>query len=244
MKHLGLLALIPALLCAQAYRAPRTAYGQPSFEGIWQASDTSLAYNIEPHTPSLGIPGGLGAIVDPADGKIPYKPAARAKQQQNMAQRKQIDPINKCYSPGVPRVMNMAFPFQIMQREDYVVVLSEFHHVVRNVFLKGQHLDGLELWVGDSRGRWDGDTLVIDTNNYNSDTWFDAVGNHHSTALHTVERITRTGENTLSYEITIEDPETLTRPFTMRSIFYRRQEPNLRVLEYECHAYMELEGSN
>jgi hypothetical protein len=243
MKVGLLLALIPGLALAQAYRAPRTAYGQPSFEGIWQASATATAYNIEPHTPSLGIPGGIGVISDPADGKIPYKPEARAKQQENFANRAQRDPMNQCYSPGVPRTMYLAFPFQILQREDYVVFQSEYAHTVRNIFLKGEHLDGLELWMGDSRVKWEGETLVVDTNNYNNETWFDAAGNHHSAQLHTVERFTRTGENTLSYQVTIEDPATFTRPWTMQLLFYRHQEPNFRVLEYECHAYMELEGS-
>lgn len=235
------LALAP-VLAAQAYRAPRAADGKADLQGIWQASSTATAFNIEPHTPMLNIPGGVGVIVDPPDGKIPYRPEARAKQQENFRNRQQLDPLNKCYLPGVPRVMYLPFPFQILQRPEMVVILSEYAHTTRNIFLSGQHLDGVEFWMGDSRGHWEGDTLVVDTTNFNADTWLDAAGNHHSNALHVVERFTRTGENTLTYEATLTDEKTYTRPWTMRLLFYRHQEPNFRLLEYECHAYMEIES--
>jgi hypothetical protein len=244
MKHWWIVGLVPGILLAQApYRAPRTPDGKADLQGIWQAMSTATSFNIEPHTPALDIPGGVGVIVDAADGKIPYKPEARAKQQQNFQNRAMLDPVNKCYLPGVPRMMYMPFPFQILQRPETVVILSEFGHSTRNVFMTGQHLDGIQLWMGDSRGRWDGDTLVVDVTNFNADTWFDKAGNHHSESLHVVERFTRTGPETLTYEATIEDPQVLTRPFTMRMMFYRHQEPNFRLLEYECNAYMELEGS-
>ena len=119
-------------------------------------------------------------------------------------------------------------------------MLSEFTHTTRNIFTTNpKHLDGLELWMGDSRGRWEGDTLVVDVTQFNGDTWLDQSGNHHSAALHVVERYTRTGPDTLQYEATIEDPQTYTRPWTMRFLMYRHQEPNYRLLEYECQAYIE-----
>lgn len=229
---------------ADTYKAPRTPDGKADLQGIWQASSTATAFNVEPHTPSLNIQGGLGVIVDPADGKIPYRPEARAKQQENFKNRAALDPINKCYMPGVPRVVYMPFPFQILQTPDKVVLLSEYAHTTRNIFLKGEHLDGLELWMGDSRGKWDGDTLVVDVNNFNADTWLDQSGNHHSEALHVTERFTRTGADTMTYEATLDDPKTYTQPWTMRLLLYRHQEPNYRLLEYECNAYMEFEGGS
>lgn len=233
----------PAKAPANAYKAPRTPDGTPDLQGIWQVSSTATAFNVEPHTPSLNIQGGVGVIVDPADGKIPYTPAARAKQQENFKNRAALDPINKCYMPGVPRVIYMPFPFQIIQTPKIVVLLSEYMHTTRNIFMQGEHLDGLELWMGDSRGKWDGDTLVVDVTQFNADTWLDLSGNHHSEELHVVERFTRTGPDTMTYEATLEDPKTYTRPWTIRLLLNRHQEPNFRLLEYECNAYMEFEGS-
>jgi hypothetical protein len=227
---------------AAPYVPPRAHDGKADLQGIWQVSSTGTAFNVEPHTPSLGMQGGVGVIVDPADGKIPYKPEARAKQQANFKNRARLDGMNKCYMPGVPRVMYIPYPFQILQSSDIVVVLSEFMHTTRNIFLKGNHLDGLELWMGDSRGKWEGDTLVVEVTQHHPDTWFDASGNHHSPDMKIVERFTRTGPDTLTYEATITDPATYTRPWTMRMLMYRHQEPNYRLLEYECNAYMEFEG--
>lgn len=239
----GLMLLAPAPSLGQ-YKAPRTPHGTPDLQGIWQASDTASAYNIEPHTPSLGIPGGLGIIVDPPNRKIPYKPEARAQQQENFANRETLDPLNGCYLPGVPRVMYLPFPLQIIQTPEMIVILSEFAHTTRNIFMQGEHLDGLELWMGDSRGHWEGETLVVDVTQNNPDTWFDKAGNHHSAGMHLVERYTRTGPNTLTYEATIEDEAVYTQPWTIRLLLYRHQEPNFRLLEYECFAYAELEAEN
>src|SRR3954471_22784844 len=105
---------------ASSNKAPRAHDGKADLQGIWQIFNTSIAASIEPHTPAYGIPAGFGAIVDPADGKIPYKPEARAKQQANFKNRRQLDPMNKCYMPGPTRVMYIPFPFQIMQTPNTV----------------------------------------------------------------------------------------------------------------------------
>jgi hypothetical protein len=160
--------------------------------------------------------GGIGVIVDPADGKIPYRPEARAKQQDNFKNRATLDPMHKCYMPGVPRVTYLPFPFQILQTGKTVVMLSEYTHTTRNVFLSDKHLDGLELWMGDSRGRWDGDVLVVDVSNNNDKTWLDMAGNFHSDALHVVERYRMTSPNTIEYEATLEDSKVFTKPWTIR----------------------------
>jgi hypothetical protein len=243
MKHSWiLLLLLPGLALAQAYRAPRAADGHADLEGVWQAMSSAAAFNVEPHSASLNMQGGIGAIVDPPDGKIPYRPEARARQQDNFKNRAARDPMNKCYMPGVPRVTYLPFPFQILQTQKTVVILSEYTHTTRNIFLTGKHLDGLELWMGDSRGRWEGDTLVVDVTQFNGDTWLDQSGNHHSAAMHVVERFTRTSPDVLTYEATIDDAATYTRPWTMRLLLYRHQEPNYRLLEYECQAYLEEEA--
>jgi hypothetical protein len=135
----------------------------------------------------------------------------------------------------------MPYPFQIIQTPTQITILYEYAHTVRNIYLDSAHLeDPIErLWMGDSRGRWEDDTLVVDVIHFTGQTWFDRSGNYHSEALHVVERYTRTGSGHLLYEVTIEDPEIFIDPWQMRMPLYRRQEDNIRLLEYECYAYLE-----
>ena len=226
---------------AQAYTPPRTANGQPDLQGIWQVVN-SAAWNIEDHSPSLGVPGGFGVV---EGGRVPYLPAALAKRKENFEKRATADPEASCYLPGVPRATYMPFPFQILQFPDAVIVVHEYLGITRPIFLSGKHPDPdvIDFWMGDSRGRWDGNTLVVDVNNSNDQTWFDRAGNFHSDGLHVVERYTRTGPDVITYEATIEDPKVFSRPWKMSMPLYRRQEKNLRILEYECYAYMEEEAA-
>ena len=239
----ALLYLAPAPVAGQArgkgYTAPRTADGKPDLQGIWQVMNTA-AVNLEDHIAVLDMPAGRSIIVDPPDGRIPYQPAAAQKQKENFKNRAKADPLNICYIPGVPRVMYLPFPIQIVQTPKYVLMASEFAHTVRTIYMDGsKHPDVALFWIGDSRGRWDGETLVVDVANHLPDTWFDRSGNFHSDALHIVERITRTDPDLLTYEATLEDAQVFTRPWTIRMLLYRHREPNFKLLEYECNAYLE-----
>ena len=228
------IAIVPAL--AQPYRAPRGPNGQPDLQGIWQAQ-TTASYDVQAHAASLGMPAGLGVVVG---GEIPYTPEAAAKKQQNFRNRAAADPNNKCFLPGVPRANYMPFPFQIFQTAKDVAILYEFVHAYRLIPVDGsKHPEDVDFWMGDSRGHWEGDTLVVDVSNNNDQTWFDASGNFHSEALHIVERYTRTGPDTISYEATIEDPKVFTRPWKISLSLYRRPEKNLQLMEYDCYAYEE-----
>ena len=101
--------------------------------------------------------------------------------------------------PGIPRLMYMSYPFQIFQTAKYIVVVSEYSHTYRIIYMDGSpHIDYLPFWLGDSRGHWEGDTLVVDALSFNDETWLDKAGNFHSDQLHVVERYTRTGPDTLS----------------------------------------------
>jgi hypothetical protein len=91
--------------------------------------------------------------------------------------------------------------------------------------------------MGDSRGRWEGDTLVIDTNDFNDNTWLDKAGNYHSNALHVIERYTPTDSSHINYEVTIEDAKVFTRPWKMSMVMYRRVDPGLQLLEYDCLSF-------
>jgi len=229
-------ALLAVSAQAQSYRAPRNALNQPDLQGAWQAQ-TTASYDLEDHAGSLGIPPGLGIVVG---GEIPYKADAAAKKLQNFQHRAEADPNNKCFLPGVPRANYMPFPFQIFQTAKDVAILYEYVHAYRLIPTDGsKHPDDVDFWMGDSRGHWDGDTLVVDVSNNNDQTWLDASGNFHSDALHIVERYTRTGPDTISYEATIEDSKVFTRPWKISLALYRRPEKNFQLMEYDCYAYGE-----
>jgi hypothetical protein len=223
---------------APKYVAPRTSDGKPDLQGIWEARNT-VAGNLEAHSASMGIRAGESVVIDPADGKIPYKPEALAKRNENFKKRASLDPVGKCYLPGVPRINYMPYPFQIFQTSDFVVMTYEYVHALRTVHMTGEHLDNADFWMGDSRGRWDGETLVVDVVDNNAETWLDMSGNHHSGAMHVIERYTRTSPNTLQYEATIEDPEVFTKPWKISMPLVRHDEKNAQLYEYECHVYLE-----
>jgi hypothetical protein len=216
------------------YRAPRTADGKPDLQGIWQAVNAAV-YDVEDHGASLGVPAGQGVV---EGGVIPYRPEALAQREKNRAARATEDNEAKCHMVGVPRIMYMPYPFQIVQTPRQIMLMSEYVHTIRNIHLDSAHPRGpIQWYMGDSRAKWDGDTLVVDTVHFTDQTWLDRSGNFHSDALHTVERITRTGPDHLLYEVTLEDPKTYTRPWKMSMPLYRRQEKNMQLLEYECYAY-------
>ena len=212
----------------------RTPDGHPDLSGIWQAVNTA-AWDLEPHLAQPDVPAGIGAI----DGnRIPYAAAALAKKKENYKNRATLDPDGRCFLPGVPRVMYMPFPFQIVQTPTLVTMLFEYAHTVRNIFMNTPHPRGpIEWWMGDSRGRWEGDTLVVDVVHFNADTWFDKAGNFHTEEMHLAERFTPIGTDHIDYEVTIDDSKVFTGPWKISMILYRHKERNLRLLEYECYSF-------
>ncbi len=225
------LGLHAAWAQASGYEGPRTSDGKPDLSGIWQVL-TTAEWDLQHHNAQDGVPAGL-SVVEGND--IPYQPWAAARKQENYENRLAADPVRKCYLPGVPRITYMPFPFQILQTPDHVVMTYEFAHAVRIIYTDGSpHPLPNDFWMGDSRGHWEGDTLVVDTTHFNGRTWFDAAGNFHSDALHVVERFTPTSPYHIDYEVTIEDPKVFTRPWKMRMPLYRRVEQGLQLLEYDC----------
>ena len=177
--------------------------------------------------------------------EIPYQPAALAKKKENFANRKTADLTEaNCYLPGVPRITYMPYPFQIAQSAKAIAFSYEFDHALRVIHMEGQHPDPnsfLDTWMGDARGHWEGDTLVVDSRNFNDQTWFDKAGNFHSEALHVVERYSLADADHMNYEVTIDDPKVFTRAWKMSMPLYRRMEKNARLLEYECVFYLQEE---
>jgi hypothetical protein len=234
---------------AAAPAIPRTPDGKPDFSGIWQVLDNSTNGNVEPHSASYGVRAGQGVIVDTPDGKIPYLPAALAKRQENFKNRAK-DPVAYCWKPGVPRITYVPFPFQITQSPKWIQVTYEFVHSRRDLYLNDSpHLPGIDFYNGDSRAKWEGDTLVVDVANINDDparpTWIDSTGNYHSDQLTVVERWSFNGPDHIVYRATLTDPKVFSRPWTMEVLLYRHKEPNFRLLEYECQVFKEklaLEG--
>ena len=232
--------LCGTLAAAQTSPAPyapaRTPTGHPDLQGVWQALNAA-AWDLEDHNATLGVPAGHGVV---EGGMIPYRPEALATKKDNFANRATRDPETKCYLPGIPRMTYMPHPFQIVQQADKVSFLYEYLHAVRYVYMNGNpHPKGpIEWWMGDSRGRWEGNTLVVDVIHFNDLTWLDRAGNFHSSALHVVERYTPTGPDHLWYEATIDDSHVFTRPWKISMPLYRRQERGAELLEYQCNAYL------
>jgi len=215
---------------AQTPAVSRTPDGKPNLQGIWQVPNTA-AWDLQDHTARLGVPAGQ-TVVEGND--IPYQPWAVKQKQENFASRATADPETKGYLPGVPRIMYMPFSFQIFQTPTHVAMTFEYAQSVRIIYTNGTpHPRGpINWWLGDSRGRWEGDTLVVDVVHFTNHTWLDRAGNFHSDELHLVERYTMAGPDHINYEVTIEDPRVFTRPWKMSMLFYRRKEPNLRLLDY------------
>ena len=246
LTALLLVMLSSVSVAADGDFVPRTADQKPDFNGIWQAIG-SAHWNIEPHAADFSplvelgaigaIPAGLGIV---EGGSIPYTSEARAKQQENRADWLALDPVVKCYMPGVPRATYLPFPFQIIQSPDHVVMAYEFASASRIVYMDRPDFEApIFSWMGHSRGHFEEDSLVIDVTDQVPDTWLDRAGNHHSDALRVTERYTHVGPNTLMYEATLEDPNVYTQSWTLKFPLYRRLDENMQILEFKCVEFTE-----
>ena len=238
---------------------PRTAAGRPDLNGLWQALNTAN-YDIQAHTArpamamrpgpvvpipareviALGaigaVPSGTGVVVD---DELPYLPEALAQRKKHQENWLTLDPEIKCYLPGVPRATYMPFPFQIFQSDSAFFMAYEYAGAVRNVFLKDPGPAPVDSWMGQSWGRWDGDTFVVESSGFNDQTWFDRSGNFHSDQLKVVERYTMTDRDHIQYEATITDPKVFSRPWTMRMPLYRHVNADARLGQFKCVEFVE-----
>jgi hypothetical protein len=234
---------------AKAWSPARLSDGQPDVqgEGFWSADiGTDEADDIEKGSDALHakmagrpvLPSDM--IVDPPDHSIPYTAAAAAIKNRRFANRhnpdlKLRDPIFRCLLAGVPR-FEFLQPFRIIQNPGYVLFLYQYEHAFRVITLDGRpHIDGnIKLWRGDSRGRWEGNTLVVDVTNNDARTWLDQAGAYHSDALHVVERFAFVDANTINYEATLEDPKAYTRPWKIAFTHKRTAEQGFELFEDAC----------
>ena len=250
-------AIMP--LAGQAYRAPRAENGKPDLNGIWQAMNEAN-YDLEGHNarPAMALRPGpygpvpaasvlaLGAVgaVPPSlgvveGGEIPYKPEALSQKKKNQENWLTSDPEIKCYLPGVPRATYMPYPFRIFQNAAQIFIAYEYAGAVRSIYLKDPGPAPVDSWMGQSVGRWEGETLAVEVTGLNDQTWFDRAGNFHSDGMHVTERYTRTNPDVLSYEATIDDPKTFSRPWKMSMPLYRRQEKNAQLMDFKCVEFVE-----
>ena len=244
---------------SSAGELPRLPGGRPNLNGIWQALN-SAHYDLEPHmaraalqlregprgpppdVPVLrlgavgAVPGGMGVV---EGGTIPYTPEARALKEKNRANWVDRDPEVKCYMPGVPRATYMPFPFQIFQNEHSTFIAYEDAGAGRDIYMEDPGPAPVDSWMGQSYGRWEGDTLVVEVTGLNDQTWLDRSGSHHTNQLRVVERYTMISENHIQYEATLEDPGIFTRPWTIRMPLYRRIEENARIMDFKCVEFVE-----
>ena len=189
--RLGSAAIALALVCAaglvrpstaaehEAYKPEQTPDGKPNLNGIWQTLGTAY-WDIEGHAAQAGpivalgalgaIPGGLGVV---EGGEIPYQPWAAEKQKQNRENWWKLDPVVKCYMPGVPRANYMPFPFQIVQTPEHILIAYEFASATRVIYMNRPDFESpADTWMGHSRGHWEGGTLVVDVTSFVEQTWF------------------------------------------------------------------------
>ncbi|MBI2189382.1 MAG: hypothetical protein HYU37_19970 [Acidobacteria bacterium] len=240
------------------YEPPRGADGHPDLSGIWQAFVTAnidlLDHDAQPgpRPETMGAygawPAGQGIV---EGGEIPYRPEALARKQRNADTRLTVnitsdarrhetgDPELKCYRPGVPRATYMPFPFQIIQSQKYILIVHEYANALRTIYMDDHKEAPADSWMGWSNGRWEGNTLVVDTSGFVPYTWFDRAGNYHSDALRVVERYTPVSPYHLIYEATIEDPKVFTRPWKISFPLYRRMEQNVQLLDFNCVPFTE-----
>jgi len=253
----GVLAVHPvgAVPDSQTLQLKRTADGKPDFSGIWQTNSTAnwdlLTHEtrpmvaqpgVYPDVPVLGAPVvALGTVgwVPPGIGvvegdEIPYQPWAAQRKRENAANWLDRDPELKCYMPGVPRAMDLPYPFQIVHGTNKIMMIFEFANAQRTINLDAVDPYPGDAYMGYSIGRWQGDTLVVDVSNFTPYTWFDRAGDFHSDTLHVVERYTPISRDAIRYEATIEDPKVFTRQWKITVPLYRRLEPDAQVLDFRC----------
>jgi hypothetical protein len=223
-----------ALKKAATFNPPRTPDGVPDLQGFWrgQASGTE---NVEEHPMTDDDDGGASLVVDPSDGRIPYQPWAASRPPQHRATY--VEPNVACFPSGVPRSLYVPTQIEFLQTTGSVLILFERAHTYRVIPTTPRpHVGGkVRLWMGDSRGRWEGNTLVVDVTNQNAKAWFDQAANFYTPGARMVERFTLIDQNTMHYQVTIEDANVYTRPWTMAFPLRRNTERGFRLLEEACH---------
>jgi hypothetical protein len=239
--------------------------GHPNFSGIWQALNEAN-WDLEAHAARPGmvtqvgvhpdaivpaapvlalgavgsVPGSIGVV---EGGQIPYQPWALAEKKDNAEHWLERDPEVKCFLAGIPRSMYLPHPFQVLQDGNKIEMIFSYSSSGRTIHLDKVDEAPVDTYNGFSKGRWEGDTLVVEVTAFNGKTWFDRAGNFASDALRVTERFTPIGNLSemfaLSYEATIEDPKVFTRPWRIKMPLYQRLELHAQLMEFRCTEFVE-----
>ena len=199
--------------------APRTPSGDLDLSGIWQ---TDVKYNAN-------------LAVDLKAGDVVMLPWGQALYDERQGNNGKDDPEGFCLQPGLPRVNGVPFPQKIIQTPAAIVILYETRTTFRQIFLDGHTLvsDPQPTWMGYSRGRWEGDTLVVETTGFNDRTWLDDVGHPHSDQMKVTERFRRPAFGQLFVDITIDDSKAYAKPWSVTQEFQLIADGEL--IEYVCN---------
>lgn len=218
-RVIGLTLMVAGFACSQTKDVPRMPDGKPNLNGIWD----------HPYVPDVTKDGAnqKGA------GELPFTDWG-AENFKNYDVSK-FDYTGHCLPFGLMRSQNVGgYPIQIMQYGDYMAYLFEQSTWFHVIAMNRDHPKHLEpTWFGDSVGKWDGDTLVVDTIGFNGRTRLDTIGHPHSDQMHLVERISFIDRDHLNYEVTVEDPKTFTRPWKNTRTYWRMK-PGQELIEYSC----------
>ena len=208
--------------------APKASDGRPDLSGVWWVRATDA--NGNSGQPRFFI--NLAADAKP--GEATMLPWALAFVKEQVSTLGKNHPVSKCLPPGVPLSYTAGAPFKIVQTPDLVVMLYEYSNSFRQVFMDGRALprDPQPTWVGYSVGRWDGDTLVVETAGFNDKTWLDGIGHPHTEALRVTERIRRRDFGHLEMQMTIDDPKAYEKPWT--ASMPAELAASTDVMEYVC----------
>jgi hypothetical protein len=215
----------------------RLADGQPDVQGVWAAQAGGSVSLSNPISGGADLQRRISGkdirmpsrLIDPPDGLVPYQPWALARQKQQEAiydrptKPEHIDTQHRCLLAGIPRLYTNVPTFRIIQQPGVVIFIFDEYHAYRVIPLDGRpHIaSNVKLWMGDARGRWEGNTLVVDTTNMKG-TRLSFSGDFFSDNVHLVERISFVDAETMNYEATVTDPTVFTRPWTMRVVEKRR----------------------
>jgi hypothetical protein len=220
--------------------------GKPNLNGIWQAMN-SANWNLEAHSAQkidpawqfgalFSIPAGKSVVVG---GAIPYLPEALKTRDQLRAEWPKSDPETFCYLPGIPRATYMPYPFQILQGDRDILMAYSYATANRTIYMRNHAEAPVDSWMGRSNGRWEGDTLVVETAGFNGRGHLDRAGNFVSPTLKVTERFTLQSPNVIRYEATLEDPQTYSVPWKIRMPLYKHVEDDAELLEHKCVPFVE-----
>ena len=218
---------------------PRLANGRPDLSGVWESRIPPSGRLGGPALPSIGEAPPLATFVDVGrnmQGGLPYTPWAAELRKQRMAASSRDNPDANCLPLGFMQLHTHSQPRKVVHTKDDLVILSEANAGQRQILTDGRTLppsDANPFWDGYSVGRWDGDTLVVDSMGYRDDGWLDVNGSPFGNSTKVIERFRRVNYGRLEIDVTIEDPKAYTKPFTVRVNW--RLYPEAQLIEFVCN---------